>query len=130
MTRFGGQVLGVEFVAMGRAWAEAAIIASTLGMAALGFMSIAQRLVQIVQDTTGGALVPVTTVAFARIRDSVERLRAAYLRALRLTYAALVLPLMLVAVAAPLMVPMAFGSGWSESHVLAQVLARGRFSRL
>ncbi|WP_141881771.1 oligosaccharide flippase family protein [Homoserinimonas aerilata] len=68
MARFGSQVLGVEFVAMFRAWAEAAIISTVLGMAALGYLNIAQRLVQIVQDLTGAALVPVSTVAFAKIR--------------------------------------------------------------
>ena len=123
MARFGGQVLGVEFVAMLRAWGEAAIISATLGLAALGYMSIAQRLVQIVQDLTGSAIVPVTNVAFAKIRESVTRLRDAYLRALKVTYAALSLPLTIVAVAAPLMVPILFGDGWEQSYQVAQVLA-------
>lgn len=123
MSRFGGQVLGVEFVAMLRAWGEAAVISATLGLAALGYLSIAQRLVQIVQDLTGSAIVPVTNVAFAKIRDSIGRLRDAYLRALRVTYAALSLPLTIVAVAAPLMIPILFGQGWEQSYQLAQVLA-------
>lgn len=123
MARFGGQVLGVEFVAMLRAWGEAAVISATLGLAALGYMSIAQRLVQIVQDLTGSAIVPVTNVAFAKIRDSAARLRDAYLRALKVTYAALSLPLTIVAVAAPLMIPILFGDGWQQSYQVAQVLA-------
>lgn len=123
MTRFGGQVLGVEFVAMIRAWAEAAIISSALGMAGLGYLNIAQRLVQVVQDLTGSALVPVSSVAFAKIRESRERLRRAYLRALRMTYAVLSPPLTLVAVAAPAIVPVLFGDGWLNSIPLAQVLA-------
>ena len=105
MARFGSKVLGVEFVAMCRAWGEAAIISATLGMAALGYLNIAQRLVQIVQDLTGAALVPVATVAFAKIRESTDRLRGAYVRALRMTYAAMSPPLTLLAVAAPLIVP-------------------------
>lgn len=123
MARFGSKVLGVEFVAMCRAWAEAAIISATLGMTALGYMNIAQRLVQIVQDLTGAALVPVSTVAFARIRDSSDRLRGAYVRALRITYAALSPVLTVVAVAAPLIIPIAFGPGWEESARVAQILA-------
>lgn len=123
MARFGGQVLGVEFVAMFRAWGEAAVIGARLGSAALGYMSIAQRLVQIVQDLTGSAIVPVTNVAFARIRESVDRLRLAYLRALRMTYFVLSLPLTIVAVAAPLIIPIAFGSDWEESYRVAQILA-------
>lgn len=123
MARFGSQVLGVEFVAMFRAWAEAAIISSVLGLAALGYLNIAQRLVQIVQDLTGAALVPVSTVAFAKIRDSAERLRGAYIRALRMTYAVMSPPLTLVAVTAPLIIPIIFGEGWEASARVAQILA-------
>ncbi|PWC05169.1 lipopolysaccharide biosynthesis protein [Agromyces badenianii] len=123
MTRFGSQVLGVEFVAMCRAWAEAAIISGVLGIAALGYLNIAQRLVQIVQDLTGAAVVPVSTVAFAKIRDFVGRLQAAYLRALRMTYALLTPPLTFIAVGAPLIIPIIFGDGWQESIPVAQVLA-------
>ncbi len=123
MARFGSQVLGVEFVAMLRASGEAAVISSTLGLAKFGYMNIAQRLVQLVQDLTGGAIVPVTQVAFAKIRDDADRLRDAYIRALRLTYAALSLPLTFVAVAAPLIVPIVFGDGWKESFAVAQILA-------
>lgn len=123
MASFGGQVLGVEFVAMLRAWGEAAVIAATLGVAALGYMNIAQRLVQIVQDLTGSAIVPVTNVAFAKIRDDPARLRSAYLRALRLTYFTLSLPLTVLAVTAPLILPIVFGAGWEPSYRVAQILA-------
>lgn len=123
MARFGGQVLGVEFVAMLRTLAEAAIISATLGVAALGFMNIAQRLVQVVQDLTGSAIVPVTQVAFAKIRDDADRLRSAYLRALRLTYFALAVPLTFVAVAAALIMPILFGGGWEQAYPVAQILA-------
>ncbi|MDQ4214264.1 lipopolysaccharide biosynthesis protein [Microbacterium capsulatum] len=123
MGAFGGQVLGVEFVAMLRAWGEAAVISAVLGIGAFGYMTIAQRLVQVVQDLTGSAIVPVTQVAFAKIRDDEERLLAAYLRALRLTYFALSLPLTMLAVAAPLVVPIVFGRGWDQSYPVAQILA-------
>lgn len=123
MAGFGSQVLGVELVAMLRAWGEAAVISRVLGITALGHMSIAQRLVQIVQELTGSAIVPVTNVAFAKIRDVVERLRDAYLKALKLTYAALSLPMVVVAVTAPLLIPLLFGDGWRASVAPAQVLA-------
>ncbi|MCG7413627.1 MULTISPECIES: lipopolysaccharide biosynthesis protein [Microbacterium] len=125
MAGFGGQVLGVEFVAMLRAWGEAAVISGTLGIAALGYMSIAQRLVQVVQDLTGSAIVPVTTVAFAKIREARDRLRDAYLRAVRMTYAVLSLPLAVIAVTAPLVVPIVFGDGWEQSYTVARILALG-----
>lgn len=123
MAGFGGQVLGVEFVAMLRAWGEAAIISAVLGIGALGYMSVAQRLVQVVQDLTGSAVIPVTTVAFSKIRETPERLREAYLRALRILYAALSLPLTILAVTAPLVVPIVFGDGWDQSFAVAQILS-------
>ncbi|WP_092665605.1 lipopolysaccharide biosynthesis protein [Agrococcus carbonis] len=123
MAGFGSQVLSVELVAMLRASGEAAVISRTLGVAALGSMTIAQRLVQIVQELTGSAIVPVTNVAFAKIRDSSARLRSAYLRALRLTYAALSLPMVVIAVGAPQLVPLLFGDQWTASVAPAQVLA-------
>lgn len=123
MSSFGAKVLGVEFVAMLRTWAEASIISSSLGLAWLGYMNIAQRLIQIVQDLAGGALVPVTSVAFAKVRESSERILSGYLRALRLTYASLSLPLIGVAVAAPILIPLVFSDGWEQSIPVAQVLA-------
>ena len=123
LSRFGGKVMGVEFVAMSRAWGEAAITSAVLGPAALGAQSVAQRLVQIVQDLTGSAIVPVTNVAFAKLRDDVDRLRAAYMRALKLVFLVLSLPLTVVAVCAPILVPLLFGAGWEQSIPVAQVLA-------
>ena len=123
MAGFGTKVLGSEFVAMCRAAVEAAIISATLGLTAFGYLTIAQKLVQTVQDLTGAALLPVTTVAFAQIRDSAERLLAAYFRALRMTYAVMSPPLVVLAVASPLIIPIVFGPGWDESFRVGQFLA-------
>lgn len=123
MTKFGGKVLGVEVVAMCRSAVEAAIISASLGLTAFGYLTIAQKLVQIVQDLTGAAVLPVTTVAFAKVRDSADRLTSAYTRALRMVYAVMAPPLVLLAVAAPLIIPIVFGPGWEESFRVAQFLA-------
>ncbi len=123
MARFGGQVVAVDVVATMRVAGEAAIISHALGPAALGFLSIAQRLVQVAQDVGATALVPVSTVVFAKVRESRDRLRAGYLRrsAHRVRGGGALLTL--VAVAAPLLVPMIFGPGWEESVPVAQALA-------
>lgn len=123
MAFFGSQVLGVELVAAIRAWAEAAIVGSILGLAALGYLTVAQRLVQIILDLTGSAIAPVTQVAFAKIKNSATRLLRAYLRALTLSLAVLPPPLTLVAVAGPLIIPIVFSDQWAPSHSVAQVLA-------
>ena len=123
MTRFGGQVVSVELVAATRGWAEAAIITNVLGAAALGYLTIARRLVDVTSDMSAAAILPVSTVVFARVRESLGRLRAAYLRALGTSYGTVSLPLTFVAVSAPLVVPLVFGEGWDQSIVLAQALA-------
>ncbi|MCR2784995.1 MULTISPECIES: lipopolysaccharide biosynthesis protein [unclassified Microbacterium] len=123
MAAFGGKVLGVEVVAMVRATGEAAIVSNVLGLTAYGYLSIAQKLVQIVQDLAGAALLPVTTVAFAKIRDSSERLTAAYVKALRATYALMSPPLVVLAVGASAIVPLVFGQGWEASVPVVQFLA-------
>lgn len=122
MLRFGVKVIGVEYVSLGRLWAEQAIIISVLGTAGLGFYTIAQRLVMIAQDLTTSALVPVSVTVFARIRDSADRLRSGYLRAQTISHV-LVVPVMLVlAVGSPWAIPLVFGDQWGPSIVPAQIL--------
>jgi len=123
MARFGTKVVAVEFVAVARAWGETAVIASWAGAAALGYYSIAQRLVQVLQDLSVSAIIPVSTVSIARLRDDASRLRSFYLTALHATYAG-VSPLMaLVAIGASVVIPAVFGAGWSPSVVPFQFLA-------
>jgi O-antigen/teichoic acid export membrane protein len=62
-------------------------------------------------------------VLFARIQEDLERLRAAFLRSLSLTYAAVMLPLVFVIVGAPHLIPFVFGDQWAPSIVPAQFLA-------
>ena len=123
MARFGTQVVAVDAVSAARAAGEAAIVSQALGAAALRYLSIAQRLVQVAQDVGASALVPVSTVVFSKIRETPERLRAGYVRALRIGYMAVAPLLTFVAVTAPLLVPMIFGPDWAESIPVAQALA-------
>jgi O-antigen/teichoic acid export membrane protein len=123
MVTFGGQVVGVDLIAFVRTWAETAIVASALGAVGLGYLAIAQRLIQVVQDVGAVALVQVSTVTFAKVRETSERLRNAYLRALTVAYAAVAPLLTFVAVAAGEIVPLLFGNQWGVSVAVAQGLA-------
>jgi O-antigen/teichoic acid export membrane protein len=123
MVRFGVSVIGVELVAVGRLWGETAIVTAVLGVTGLGYLNIAQRLIQATQDLSGAAIVPVSTVVFAQIKSSPERLAGAYRRALETVYA-VIFPIMIgVAIGAPLLVPLMFGEQWEDSVVPAQALA-------
>lgn len=123
MFRYGLNVVAVEVVALTRVWAENAIIVATLGLTGLGYLSIAQKLIQTAQDLTATAVTPVSTVVFAQIRADVSRLEAAYGRAQSLIYA-IVIPVMVFIVAgAPEIISLLFGSQWGQSVSPAQALA-------
>jgi len=123
MVRFGVKVIGTDAVSMGRVWLENVIVAAVLGVAGLGYLSIAQRLVQIAHDLTTSALVPVSLVVFSRIRESVDRVRAGYIRAQSASYALVTPAMLLIVVAAPWLVPLLFGDQWGVSILPAQIYA-------
>lgn len=123
MTRFGVKVVGTQVLGAAAIWIVNAIIVGVLGTAALGYLNIAQRLITLAQELTTNALGAVTTVLFARIRDELDRLRAAFLRSLAVSYAVVIPPMLFVAVAAPQIIPLVFGDQWGASIVPAQLLA-------
>lgn len=123
MAAFGLRVSGFEVVQATRMIVESWIITVTLGPAAMGFLNIARRVVQVAQELIAAALVPVSTVVFARVRDSIDRLSRAYLKAIGVVYA-VVSPLMvLIVVTGPVLVPLLVGEQWGPSVAPAQALA-------
>ncbi|MFC7491319.1 MULTISPECIES: oligosaccharide flippase family protein [unclassified Knoellia] len=123
MASFGLRVSAVDLVATSRLWAEAWVITVTLGPATLGLLSIAQRLVQTAQELTSASLVPVSTVLFARVRETAERVRGSYAKALGVAYAVVAPFMAAIVVTAPVLVPMLFGPQWRESVAPTQALA-------
>ena len=123
MATFGVKVSGFDLLGTSRMLVENWIISVTLGVTALGLINIAQRLVQVAQELVAASLVPVSTVVFARIRESVDRLRGSYLKALGVAYA-MVSPLMIfLVVTAPTLVPLLFTEKFDGSAPPAQALA-------
>ena len=123
MFKFGNKVVMADLVGAVRGAAEAAIISTVLGSAALGYLSIAKKLVQVARDLAAKALIPVSTVVFAKVRDSAGRLQSAYVRALGISYSAVSPILTVIVVGGPLVVPLLFGDGWEQSVPVAQALA-------
>lgn len=123
MSGFGVHVVGSGLVFLARTWAETGIIAAGIGIRELGYFNIAQRLVQTAMELSGAALHPVSTVAFAKVSGSADRLRDAHARAAAASQT-VVTPLMVfIAVAAPVLVPFLFGPEWIVSATIAQPLA-------
>lgn len=123
MFGFGIHVVGSSLAQVVRSWAETAIIVAGLGVRQMGYLNIAQRLVLTAQDLTVSALLPVSTVAFSKVKSSPARLRSSYLRAASIAYV-VVTPLMVfVAVSATVLVPFLFGADKFESASVMPALA-------
>lgn len=123
MLSFGWKVITVDLIATLRLWVENAIITRVLSVSSLGEFGIAQRLVQTARDLSGAAIAPVSTVAFAKMRDEPERLFDGYRRAVGLSFAVTAPALAYLLVAAPLVVPIVFGDQWAGSIVPVQALS-------
>lgn len=123
MGGFGIHVVGSSLASVARSWAETSIVVAALGVRQMGYLNISQRLVLTAQDLTVSALLPVSTVAFAKVKQSPDRLRSSYLRAASISYA-VVTPLMVfVAVSASVLVPFLFGDDKVESALVTPALA-------
>lgn len=123
MAFFGLPVVGTGLASVMRDWAITAIIISGLGVREMGYIAIAQRLVMTAQDLTISALLPVTMVAFSKVRGSPDRIRSAYLRASSVSYAVVTPLMVIVAVTATVLVPFLFGSDKSPSAAVTPALA-------
>ncbi|MEZ0447895.1 lipopolysaccharide biosynthesis protein [Cellulomonas sp. ICMP 17802] len=123
MMRFGYKIVAVDILGVARNWAETAIVAVALGVTGLGYLAIAQRLVQVAQDLGGSAIIPVSTVVLAQVRSTPDRLRSAYMRASALTYLTVSPVLTFVAVAAPVVLPLLFGPQWDPAVAVTRGLA-------
>ncbi len=123
MAGFGLHLVGSNLALVVRGWAETAIVVAGLGVREMGLLNIGQRLVQTTQDLTVAALLPVSTVAFSRVRDDVDRLRSSYLRGASISYAAIAPLMIFVAVSAPTLAPFLFGHDKASSAAAIPTLA-------
>lgn len=123
MVRYGINIVGSGLVTVGRGWVETGIIAAGLGIRELGYLSIAQRLIQTANDLSGSALLPVSTVAFAKVNSSKERLQAAHAKATAVSQTIATPLMVLIVVSASVLVPFLFGQEWTVSAPLTQPLA-------
>ena len=123
MAVFGVRVSSVDFVGTMTIWAQSWIVTVALGPSALGLLNIGQRLILVAQELVAASMVPVSTVVFARVRDTPDRLRTTYLKALGVVYAVVSPVMILLVVTAPVLIPLLFGHEWKESVAPAQALA-------
>lgn len=123
MTRYGTRSLGVTLGGAVRGQGEPFIIGVALGTVALGYWSIAARLVHVVVELCSAAIGAVAGPVFSELQDEPERLRRAFSRVLA-AGGLLLVPLMTaLSLASGELVPLVFGDQWVVAAGVASILA-------
>jgi O-antigen/teichoic acid export membrane protein len=123
--RFGGPLLGVNVLQSLRDRGELFLLGSLLGVDALGYWTVAVRLLGVVADLSVAVLDVVALPVFAARRDEAARFARAFESAVSSTQVLLVPALVVLAVTSPVLVPWAFGEVWQPAVLPAQVLCLG-----
>ncbi|MGY1745200.1 lipopolysaccharide biosynthesis protein [Blastococcus sp. SYSU D00695] len=123
LTTFGLKSMGLAVSSQLRDQGELFLIGALAGTTALGYWTVAGRLVDAIFGLTTAAFFMVGVPLFAKLQDDPERLT----RGLRTTMATggmvLVPPLVFLALTSGTLVPLVFGEQWTASAGIAALLA-------
>ncbi|MDY6937725.1 MAG: lipopolysaccharide biosynthesis protein [Cyanobacteriota bacterium] len=119
---FSASILGFNILNFFNRRADDFLIGYFLGPAALGYYTVAYRILLIVTDLMR-TLAKVVLPAFSQLQDEPERLRRAYYKAIQLTSLMAIPTFCGLAVLAPELLPGLFGSQWTDSIRIMQILA-------
>ena len=120
---FGLNVIGVRITGFLNTRLDDLLIGYLLGSRILGYYSVAYRLVTTIQNLVGNLGSSVALPAFARLQDEKEKLKSAFLSATRFAGFIGFPVFLLLVVLAPNFIPVLFGSDWSPSILVVQILA-------
>lgn len=120
---FGAYVSGVQLLYFGQGNVDNLIVGRVLGASALGYYSVAYRLMLLPITRIADVISVVAFPAFSTIQDDLARLRNAFLRGVR-TIALVCFPLSIgTAIAASILVELVFGTEWLPAVPIVQILA-------
>jgi O-antigen/teichoic acid export membrane protein len=121
--RYGMSVFGSWLFEMASQRFDTLIVGSILGAAALGYYSIALRIVQVIADVFTAVISRVSLTHFSALaRQGTEELSRFYLSMFEAS-TRLIVPLIAVfAALSPLIVPVVFGQKWTAAAVPLEVL--------
>ncbi|MGZ4568258.1 MAG: lipopolysaccharide biosynthesis protein [Blastococcus sp.] len=122
LRRFGGPVLAINILQSVRDRLEQFLLGALVGVSALGYWTVAVRLLALLVDVSVAVLDSVLLPVFVAARDSADRFRRAFEAAQASTQLLLVPALALLAVTSPVLLPWAFGPHWGPAIAPAQVL--------
>ena len=118
----GVNVLGIEMFAFLNVQSDRLLIGAFLGARELGYYFIGIRLIAILVEVQTQVIEQVSLTTLSKLRDSPARLVSAFYRLTGFSAAVSILTFSLLALLAPQIVPLLFGSHWHASVILMQVL--------
>ncbi|MGY5882417.1 lipopolysaccharide biosynthesis protein [Modestobacter lacusdianchii] len=123
MSAFGAKSLGAHLANALRQQGEVFLIGVLAGTAALGFWTVAQRLVQVIVDVCTSVFSTVAHPVFARLQADPPRLSRA-LGTAQATGALVLVPVLMgLSLTSDQVVPAVFGQQWAPAAGLASLLA-------
>jgi PST family polysaccharide transporter len=119
---FGINIIGMSFLNFLNRRSDDFLIAAVLGTTALGYYTVAYRILLLTTEVMTQTIDAVTLPTFARVQDDLGRLRDAYLMATRIS-SSIGTPVFIgLAAAAPQLIPVVFGAKWEPAVGVAQIL--------
>lgn len=123
MAGFGAASVGIDLVGFFARRGEDLLIGGVLGPVALGFYSVANRVLVILLEVFTTTLNAVAFPVFSRIHEDPERTRRAFHAATRASSAVAFPAFLAVVVLGPEIVAGVFGERWASSGPVLQILA-------
>lgn len=120
---FGMNVVGVEFLQFLTRQGDNLLVGAVLGPVALGYYTMAYRVLLVMNEVFMGTISQVVTPTFSRLQEDLEATRRAYYAAIRLSQAVAVPAFVGVAILAPEIITVLFGVRWAPSAPVMQALA-------
>ena len=120
---FGSNVVGGNFLNFLNRHFDDILIGYFLGPTALGFYTIAYKLLRTMTSALTGVTNAVAFPAFSRLQNDPERMRNAFYGAVQYTSLISFPAFIAVAVLAPELIPALYGPNWYPSIAVMQVLA-------
>lgn len=120
---FGMNVVGIEFLGFLTRQGDNLLVGAVLGPVALGYYTVAYRVLLVLTDVFMGTINQVVTPTFSRLQDDLATTRRAFYAATRLCQAVALPAFVGVAVLAPEIITVLFGPRWIPSAPVLQALA-------
>nr|WP_281372910.1 lipopolysaccharide biosynthesis protein [Kineococcus aurantiacus] len=123
MLSFGTKLMGMDLLLNARSRGTDFVLAGMGSSVLLGYWSIANRLVKIIQDTGSSVVSTVATPAFAKLQGDRERLARAYSTAMYSAGLVMFPATLFLTVTSPDLVPLLLGQQWADAAQVAQIVA-------